>query len=109
MTHRAYTVASLAREWDCSEGVIRKAVAGGRLGCFRIGSLIRIPVEEVERFECQSIASSDSEAATRSSTVTSAESAAGSSFERPIALGLKRRQGGDGRQATVHHGPWAGS
>ena len=28
---RAYTVASLAAEWDCSEGVIRKAKSTGAL------------------------------------------------------------------------------
>lgn len=59
MTARAYTVATLAAEWDCSEGAIRKLIAQERLGCFRIGTLIRIPVEEARRFECQNIASND--------------------------------------------------
>jgi hypothetical protein len=27
-----YTVASLAAEWECSEAVIRKEIAAGRLG-----------------------------------------------------------------------------
>lgn len=107
---RAYTVASLAREWQCSEGVIRKAIASGELGCFRLGTLIRIPAEEVARFECQNIPSSASEAAMPSSIETPEESATESDFERPTVLGLKRKQGAGGRQgATVHHGPWAGS
>jgi len=56
---RAYTVASLAAEWDCSESVIRKQIRDGELGCFRLGALIRIPIEEARRFECRSIQSSD--------------------------------------------------
>jgi excisionase family DNA binding protein len=60
MSARAYTVASLAEAWGCSEGVIRKAIANGELGCFRLGTLIRIPAEEVRRFECQSLPSSAS-------------------------------------------------
>jgi len=106
---RAYTVASLADEWHCSQSVIRKAIADGRLGHFRLGTLIRIPAEEVRRFECQNIASNDFEAATPSSTEAPTESDTGRGFERPTALGLKRRQGGDGRPAIVHRGPWAGS
>lgn len=65
---RAFTVATLAAEWECSEGVIRKAIADGELGCFRLGTLIRIPVEEVRRFECQNIPSSDLESDTLSSS-----------------------------------------
>jgi excisionase family DNA binding protein len=64
---RAFTVASLAAEWECSEGVIRKAIADGRLGCFRLGTLIRIPAEEVKRFECQNTQSSDSASVMQSS------------------------------------------
>lgn len=107
---RAYTVASLAAAWDCSEGVIRKAIADGKLGCFRIGTLIRIPAEEVRRFECQNIPSNDSEADSPSSIGTRTDNGTGKGFERPTALGLKRKRGAGGRQAaTVHHGPWAGS
>lgn len=59
---RAFTVASLAREWECSEGVIRKLIGKGQLRAFRIGVLLRIPADEVERFECQNIPSNDSAA-----------------------------------------------
>jgi excisionase family DNA binding protein len=107
MSARAYTVARLAAEWQCSEGVIRKAIADGRLGHFRLGTLIRIPAEEVERFECQNTRSSVSAAATQSSIETMRESATGSDFRRPTVLGLKRKRDGDGPLgATVHHGPW---
>lgn len=104
---RCYTVASLADAWGCSEGVIRKLVRGGELGCFRLGTLIRIPVEEVARFECQNTRSSDSEAATQSSIETPPADDIASDYEPRIVLGQKRRLGGDGPQgATVHHGPW---
>jgi excisionase family DNA binding protein len=110
VTKRAYTVASLAGEWECSEGVIRKLIADGRLAHFRVGILIRIPAEEVRRFECQNIPSNDSAAASQSSIETQQDDDIESAYEPPIALGLKRRLGAGGRQgATVHRGPWAQS
>ena len=95
---RAYTVASLAAEWNCSEGVIRKAVANGELGCFRLGSLIRIPVEEVKRFECQNTPFSDCVEASPSSGATKAASGADTPLKLPIAPRRKRRRapGGSG-------------
>lgn len=103
---RAFTVASLAAEWECSEGVIRKAIHDGRLGCFRVGTLIRIPADEVRRFECQTTASNDSAAASQSSGETSEESATDKLLPRPIALGRRQRHGSGGDSATVLHGPW---
>lgn len=110
MTARAFTVASLAQEWECSEGVIRKLVREGRLRSFRIGALIRIPADEVARFECQNIASNDSAADTRSSIETQGEGDTGSNYTRPTGLALRRKLGRDGEAgATVHLGPWGGS
>jgi excisionase family DNA binding protein len=107
---RAYTVASLAAAWGCSEGVIRKAIHEGRLGCFRIGTLIRIPAEEVARFECQNTPSNDSGEATPSSTETPPDDDTESDYRPRTVLGRKRRLGGDGPQgATVHRGPWGAS
>jgi excisionase family DNA binding protein len=104
---RAYTVASLAAAWHCSEGVIRKAIRNGELGCFRLGTLIRIPAEEVARFECRNIPSSDSAAAMQSSIETPPADDTESDFRPRIALGQKRRLGGVGPQgATVLHGRW---
>lgn len=105
---RAYTVASLAREWECSEGVIRKLVASGALRSFRVGILIRIPAEEVQRFECQNIASNDSAEASPSSGVTAEESDTATVFPRPIGLERRQRPGNAGGSATVHRGPWEG-
>jgi excisionase family DNA binding protein len=109
MTRRAYTVASLAQEWECSEGVIRKAIADGRLGCFRLGTLIRIPAEEVRRFECQNTPSRDSAAPTQSSGETRPESATACGYTRPTGLERKLRRGEAGTRGAVHPGPWAGS
>lgn len=110
MPARAFTVASLAREWECSEGVIRKLVASGALGSFRIGTLIRIPADEVERFECRNIASNDSAAASPASGEMPRESDTESAYMRPTGLARRRRLGADGQEAaTIHRGPWAGS
>jgi excisionase family DNA binding protein len=107
---RAYTVATLAEAWECSEGTIRKLIGDGELGCFRLGTLIRIPAEEVARFECQNIPSSGSEKATQSSIETPQDDDTGNDYEPTTVLGLKRKLGGDGRLgATVHPGPWGSS
>jgi excisionase family DNA binding protein len=104
---RAYTVASLAEEWECSEGVIRKAIRDGELGCFRLGTLIRIPAEEVRRFECQNIPSSDSEADTPLSGETSGGGTDASS-KPAISLPRKRRREACGRVLQAPHRRLAG-
>jgi excisionase family DNA binding protein len=110
MVNRAFTVASLAEAWECSEGVIRKLIVSGQLRCFRVGTLIRIAAEEVRRFECQNTPSNDSAPDMQSSTETPPESDTGSGFVPPTALGLKRRLGAGGApDGTVHHGPWGRS
>ena len=88
---RAYTVSTLADEWECSEGVIRKAIANGELGCLRLGTLIRIPAEEVRRFECQAIQSSDLEADMQSSGAMKQASGEGGGLKLPIAPQRKRK------------------
>lgn len=93
---RAFTVASLAKEWDCSEGVIRKAIAEGRLGCFRLGTLIRIPAEEVRRLECQAIQSNDCEADMQSSGAIQTGSGGVSASILPTAPQRKRRRAAGG-------------
>ncbi len=103
---RAYTVASLASAWKCSEGVIRKLIADGRLGCFRVGTLIRIPAEEVRRFECQNIPSNDSGEAMPAFGETQRTSATGNDSTRPTGLERRRKLGGVGPAADVHIGPW---
>ena len=43
---------SVNARWGCSDGLIYKLIRSGDLHCFRPGVLIRIPVAEVERYEC---------------------------------------------------------
>ena len=107
MSARAYTVATLADAWGCSEGLIRKLIASGELGCFRLGTLIRIPAEEVARF--QAIQSSASRGDTRSFGETTKASGTATALPRPTALELRLKHGGFGHRDTVRTGPWAGS
>lgn len=46
-----FSIASLAKRWACSQGAVRNLLRAGRLPHFRIGTLIRIPAAEVEKFE----------------------------------------------------------
>lgn len=48
-----FSVRSLAARWDCSQGAVRNLIRAGKISHFRIGDLIRIPAEEVGRFECR--------------------------------------------------------
>lgn len=48
-----FSVRSLAKRWCCSESMVRNEISANRLGCFRIGNLIRVTAAEVARFECQ--------------------------------------------------------
>lgn len=101
-----FTVSTLAAHWHCSEGVIRKLIAHGELGCFRLGTLIRIPAEEVARFECQTIPSSDSAGDMPSSGETEAGDDA-TNWAPQTARELTLRRAGFGLRGTVHRGPWA--
>lgn len=96
---KAYTVKTLAAEWQCGEGLVRKAINDGKLGCFRLGTLIRIPSEEVRRFECQNIASSGSGMDGPSSIVTRASVSDAASM-RPIGPGPRPRRVPDGARMT---------
>ena len=47
-----FTVASLAKRWGCSEVHVRNLINKGELRSFRLGGkLIRIPADEVARWE----------------------------------------------------------
>jgi excisionase family DNA binding protein len=103
----AYTVASLASRWECSEGVVRKLIARGDLSCFRIGTLIRISAAEVERFEWQTTPCNASEGDTPLSGERT-ESGEGEPFMPQIDRARKPRHAAYGKAATIHRGPWAG-
>jgi excisionase family DNA binding protein len=50
-TRRLYTSSMLAKRWGCSEKHVRNLVDEGKLGCFRLGKLIRIKHSDVEAAE----------------------------------------------------------
>lgn len=78
----AYSVSSLAERWDCTPDVIYRLVRTGQLQAFRLGGkLLRVRVQEVERFESQTTASSPIEDASLSPTATASEVA----FESRLA------------------------
>lgn len=119
--NRPYSVAQLAERWDCSDSMVRKLIAQGRLQTFRIGALIRISAAEVERFEkcpmeTPPIPSSDSEAGLPLSGKKTPPSPSQhpaiegeGSFTPQIGRAPKRKRAPSGPAPTVHRGPWAGS
>lgn len=104
-----FSVPSLAARWECSEGLIRKMIDRGEIEAFRLGTLIRIHVHEVNRIECQiPTASSASEDPSPSSIEMQRESDAAVASTPKIGRARKPRHGGSGQEATIHRGPWAG-
>lgn len=48
---RSYSVKSLAKRWQCSEGLVRSMISRGELSAWRHGGLIRISQEAVREVE----------------------------------------------------------
>lgn len=97
---RPFTVPNLAERWGCSEGLIRKMIDRGELRSFRLGVLIRVPADEVERVECQirtpsSASLGDSPWSGKSQT----ESDAGSGSTLKIVRARKRKLVPSGKTA----------
>ncbi|ASY45328.1 hypothetical protein CJD35_13475 [Sphingobium xenophagum] len=85
---KVHSVASLAEYWGCGTDTIYSLIRGGELRAFKLGGkLLRIRGDEVERFECQNTACSDTESALPSSG-TRADDATDIRLERLI----ERRQ-----------------
>jgi len=103
---KPFTVPTLADRWECSEGLIRKMIERGELRSFRIGALIRVPADEVERIECQSLTPSSDSAADMQSCGTKAESDADDASTPKIGRARKPKPAAYGQQATIHRGPW---
>lgn len=57
-----FSIKSLSTRWDCHPDVVRRLIRAKRLQSFRVGALIRIQAQEVERYECSGSASPDTEA-----------------------------------------------
>lgn len=49
---KPFTPEALADRWDCSAETIRQMIHRGELTGFRVGRMIRIPADAVEKHEC---------------------------------------------------------
>ena len=49
---RPFSVATLAERWGCSRRHVSNLIRKGALQSFRVGALLRVRPEEVERYEC---------------------------------------------------------
>lgn len=72
MTDRPYSIATLAERWGCSRRQVTSLIRKGALQSFRVGNLLRVRPEEVERYECGTGSPSTKEGSSRSSTMTEA-------------------------------------
>lgn len=107
---KPFTVPTLAERWECSEGLVRKMIERGELRSFRIGALIRIPADEVERIECQSRTASSDSAAPSPSFTDMKEGAFAEGSTPKIGRARRPRHADYGMPAaTVTRGPWADS
>ena len=52
MTDRPFSIATLAERWGCSRRHVSNLIRKGALQSFRVGNLLRVRPEEVERYEC---------------------------------------------------------
>jgi excisionase family DNA binding protein len=97
MGERPYSPETLADRWGCSSEKIRRMYHDGELAGFRLGKLIRIPANEVERVEClTNTACESTEADSASSTQIRSEA----EFESRLV----RMTGGSRNLALVSSG-----
>lgn len=61
---RPLTADAVADRWGCSAETVRTLFKAGQLRGFRVGRMIRIPVDAVEEYECQKSTSVDCAAVT---------------------------------------------
>lgn len=72
-----YSVTGLAEHWGCGTDTIYTLIRSGDLSSFKLGGkLIRIRADEVERYECRTTPSNDTEASSRSSGTKTADGTA---------------------------------
>lgn len=99
-----FTIETLAAHWSCSESFVRNLIKDGKLNYFRLGILIRIKPEEVEKFECQNTVFSDSEEDSPSFGMTVRVGDVGMPSLRPIGLERRQRLGSGGGSETTSRG-----
>jgi excisionase family DNA binding protein len=97
MQTKPFSVRTLSERWDCSPGFIYKRLKAGELRAFRIGGqLLRIPAEEVNRWEGASAQPNQNTDPTMSATTGSDGSGAdfaplGTTMESGGAISLALR------------------
>ena len=74
---RPFTPERLGKRWGCSAEKVRQMFHHGELAGFRLGKLIRIPLIEVERYECALIqqASATSSSRTEENSLSRSDAA----------------------------------
>lgn len=50
ITTKLHKVSDIAKAWDMSERSIRRAIASGKLGCFRIGRSVRVSDQQLNDY-----------------------------------------------------------
>ncbi len=86
---RPYSPETLAERWGCSSEKVRQMFHLGELQGFRLGKLIRIPANEVERIECQNTDWSNIEDSSASPTPIRSEVALESRLARMSGAGQR--------------------
>lgn len=98
---RPFSPETLADRWGCSAEKVRLMCRAGDIASFRLGKLIRISANEVERYECQITESSSTGANSASPTPTRNEAAFASRLGRMTAESLTPEQARYGDQETA--------
>jgi len=65
---RPFSIATLAERWGCSKRHVSNLIRKGALQSFRVGALLRVRPEEVERYECATASPSIAEGSSALST-----------------------------------------
>ena len=100
MSARPFSPETLADRWGCSSEKVRQMCHHGELSYFRLGKLIRIPANEVERLECLNTGSSSTGDNTASPT---ADHGFGLRLERMTGDSPKLALVKSGASSTQHH------
>ena len=88
---RPFSPETLSERWGCSAEKVRRMYHDGELTGFRLGKLIRIPANEVERYECQNTDLSSTAENSPSPTMTTSADVFESRLVR--MTGVSRRLG----------------
>lgn len=48
---RMFPIRAVASQWSVSEQTVRRLIVSGELGTTRIGGQLRVPAEEIHRYE----------------------------------------------------------